>query len=149
MQVYQHILLAADFTAHGDQVARRAADLARLYQAKLSVCHAVDSLPIVESIYGPIIPFDRDLTTVLVAASAKQLAKLGKSYGIPEDRQWVAIGSPKTEILLLAEENQIDLIVVGSHGRHGLGLLLGSTASSVLHHAKCDVMAVRLIDTDD
>ena len=62
--------------------------------------------------------------------------------------QWVVIGSPKTEILALAEDNNADLIVVGSHGRHGLGLLLGSTASSVLHHAKCDVMAVRLIDSE-
>ncbi|MCI0667128.1 MAG: universal stress protein [Methylococcaceae bacterium] len=146
MEAYQHILLAADFTAHCDRVARRAADLAGIYQSKLSVCHAVDSLPIAESVYGPIIPFDGDLTAELVAAAEKQLAILGATYGIPEDRQWVVIGSPKTEILLLAEEHKTDLIVVGSHGRHGLGLLLGSTASSILHHAKCDVMAVRLTD---
>ncbi|MGH8499849.1 MAG: universal stress protein [Methylococcales bacterium] len=146
MEAYRHILLAADFTTHGDRVARRAADFARLYQAELSVCHAVDSLPIVESVYGPIIPYDGDLTAELVAAAEKRLAMLGKTYGIPEDRQWVVIGSPKAEILLLAEENKADLIVVGSHGRHGLGLLLGSTASSILHHAKCDVMAVRLTD---
>ena len=38
----------------------------------------------------------------------------------------------------------LDLIVIGSHGRHGLALLLGSTANSVLHHARCDVLAVRL-----
>jgi universal stress protein A len=147
MEAYQHVLLAADFTPHGGRVAQRAADLARLYQAELSVCHAVDSLPIAESVYGPIIPFDGDLTTELVAAAEKQLAILGENYGIPEDRQWVVIGSPKTEILVLAEEHEADLIVVGSHGRHGLGLLLGSTASSILHHAKCDVMAVRLKDT--
>lgn len=145
MEPYQHILLAADFTAHGERVASRAADVACLYHAELSVCHAVDSLPIAESVYGPIIPFDGDLTAQLVAAAEKQLAILGETYGIPSERQWVVIGSPKTEILLLAEEHDADLIVVGSHGRHGLGLLLGSTASSVLHHAKCDVLAVRLI----
>jgi universal stress protein A len=55
-------------------------------------------------------------------------------------------GSPKSEICLLAEREQVDLIVVGSHGRHGLSLLLGSTANSVLHYARCDVMAVRLLD---
>ncbi len=40
-----------------------------------------------------------------------------------------------------------DLIVLGTHGRHGLGLILGSTANGVLHGASCDVLAVR-IDND-
>lgn len=146
MEAYQHILLAADFTDHGELVARRAADLAQLYQAELSICHAVDSMPIAESVYGPIIPFDGDLTGELINAAELQLASLGKTYSIPDDRQWVILGSPKSEVIRLAEENKVDLIVVGSHGRHGLGLLLGSTATSVLHHAKCDVMAVRIID---
>jgi universal stress protein A len=38
----------------------------------------------------------------------------------------------------------VDLIVVGSHGRHGLQLILGSTANAVLHHASVDVIAVRV-----
>jgi len=50
------------------------------------------------------------------------------------------------EIIKIAEENNVDLIIVGSHGRHGLALLLGSTANGVLHHAKCDVLAVRIKD---
>jgi universal stress protein A len=58
------------------------------------------------------------------------------------------VGSPKTEILGLAEEKSTDLIVVGSHGRHGLGVLLGSTATSLLNHARCDILAVRLTDAD-
>ena len=56
------------------------------------------------------------------------------------------MGSPKTEIVRVANENKVDLIIVGSHGRHGLALLLGSTANGVLHHATCDVLAVRLQD---
>ena len=55
-------------------------------------------------------------------------------------------GVPKQEIIHIADQEQVDLIVVGSHGRHGLSLLLGSTANSVLHYAKCDVMAIRLRD---
>ena len=42
------------------------------------------------------------------------------------------------------EEAGADIIVVGSHGRHGLALLLGSTANGVLHGASCDVLAVRV-----
>jgi universal stress protein A len=63
---------------------------------------------------------------------------------IPEAQTWLETGSPKQEIIRIAEENAVDLIVVGSHGRHGLALLLGSTANGVLHHANCDVLAVRL-----
>ncbi len=44
----------------------------------------------------------------------------------------------------MAKEHDCDLIVVGSHGRHGLALLLGSTANDVLHGAPCDVLAVSL-----
>jgi len=53
---------------------------------------------------------------------------------------------PETEIHTLANEIGADLIVVGSHGRHGLALLLGSTANGVLHGAPCDVLAVRVGD---
>ena len=51
---------------------------------------------------------------------------------------------PRHEIQQLAKDQKCDWIVVGSHGRHGLALLLGSTANDVLHGAPCDVLAVRL-----
>jgi universal stress protein A len=54
------------------------------------------------------------------------------------------IGKPAAEIKLLAEELKAGLIVIGSHGRHGLGMILGSTANGVLHGASCDVLAVRI-----
>ena len=56
----------------------------------------------------------------------------------------LAFGHPRQEIHRVTEEQSCDLIVVGSHGRHGLALLLGSTANDVLHGAPCDVIAVRL-----
>jgi universal stress protein A len=58
----------------------------------------------------------------------------------------VVSGHTESEIHRIAKEQQVDLIVVGSHGRHGLALLLGSTANGVLHGAKCDVLAVRVQD---
>jgi len=80
----------------------------------------------------------------LMAGAKKRLTKLAEKLAVTEDRLWLEMGSPKTEIIRVAEENKVDLIVVGSHGRHGLALLLGSTANGVLHHATCDVLAVRL-----
>jgi universal stress protein A len=63
---------------------------------------------------------------------------------IDDNNQWLVWGVPKEEITQIAQQENVDLIVVGSHGRHGFALLLGSTANSILHHAHCDVLAVRL-----
>ena len=144
MENYKHILLAVDFYEHCEAVANRAKDLSNRYQAKLSIIHVVDSLPITDAGYGADIPFNMDLTAELMAGAKKRLAKLAETLAVTEDRLWLEMGSPKTEIIRVAEENKVDLIVVGSHGRHGLALLLGSTANGVLHHATCDVLAVRL-----
>ena len=147
MENYKHILLAVDFYEHCEAVANRAKDLANKFQAKLSIIHVVDSLPITDAGYGADIPFNMDLTTELMAGAKKRLAQLAEKLGVAEeDRLWLELGSPKTEIIRVAEENKVDLIVIGSHGRHGLALLLGSTANGVLHHAACDVLAVRLRD---
>ncbi len=144
MEPYRHILLATDFNEHSIQAGERAKDLAQRHQAELSILHVVENLPIGDATYGPIVPFDIDLTDQLVDAARKRLAAMAKTLGIAEERQFIEIGSPKGEIIRMAEELETDLIVVGSHGRHGISLLLGSTAASVVHHAKCDVLAVRL-----
>lgn len=144
MESYKHILLAADFSEHGEAVAYRAKDLAEKYRAKLSIVHVMDNLLVTDAVYGSTIPFDLDLTAELMSAAKKRLADLAEKLDIPNDCRWIETGSPKLEIIRVAEENNVDLIVVGSHGRHGFALLLGSTANGVLHHAQCDVLAVRL-----
>jgi universal stress protein A len=146
MESYKHILLAADFSEHGETVANRAKDLSERYQAKLSIVHVMDNLLITDAAYGSTIPFDLDLTAELMASAKKRLTNLADRLNIAEDCRWMETGSPKLEIIRVAEENNVDLIVVGSHGRHGFALLLGSTANGVLHHALCDVLAVRLHD---
>jgi universal stress protein A len=58
----------------------------------------------------------------------------------------VPIGHISSEILAFAENEHVDLIITGSHGVHGLQLLLGSTSNAILHGAKCDVLAVRFTE---
>ena len=76
--------------------------------------------------------------------SNTQVKKAADVLSIPEQQQWVEFGKPRYDVVRLADEHKVDLIVVGSHGRHGIQLLLGSTANAILHHAKCDVLAIRL-----
>ena len=96
--------------------------------------------------FGGDVPMDLTLIQQQQFEQAKtSLAKLAEQYpDISEDQRHLIFGQPRQEIHRLATEHECDLIVVGSHGRHGLALLLGSTANDVLHGAPCDVLAVRL-----
>jgi universal stress protein A len=91
-------------------------------------------------------PFTVELNQILISNAEKNLGFFISELKIDPQQKFLEQGDPRDEIIRVAEENQADLIVLGSHGRHGLALLLGSTANAVLHHAKCDVLAVRLIE---
>jgi universal stress protein A len=146
MSAYQHILLAVDYSAQNDTIANKAKTLADSYQAKLSIIHVLDNIPMPDTNYGAVIPLNEDSSYDLLEAEKTKLKELGNQLNVSEDDQWLVWGVPKEEIVEIANQQHIDLIVVGSHGRHGFALLLGSTANSILHHAQCDVLAVRLLD---
>lgn len=144
MSQYRNILVAVDFSEFSGQMVERAANVVAGFAGELSLLHVVEPLPMSDPGYGVILPYDIDFTEQMVEVAQQRLEKLGNSLGIPKERQWVEVGSPKAEIVRMADENNIDLIVIGTHGRHGIGLLLGSTASSVVNHAGCDVLTIRL-----
>lgn len=146
MALYQHILIAADFSNHTDMVIHRAKALAAANNTRLSLCHIVEDFPLTDFAYEPMISVDADMRDALLNAGEKQLSLLGEKFGIDADSQWIEFGSPGRDIVRIAEENNVDLIIVGSHGRKGIKMLLGSTANAILHHASCDVLAVRLQD---
>ena len=67
---------------------------------------------------------------------------MAERLGVDAKHRFLEFGSTKNEVLRVAEEQKIDLIVTGSHGKHGLALLLGSTAQAILHGAHCDMLIV-------
>lgn len=146
MDSYRNILLAVDFSEHGDYVSRKAKYLADIFHAKLSIIHVLDNIPMPDTAYGTPIPLHEDSLYELLEAEKSRLMQIGDRLDIDSACRWMVWGVPEQEIVRVADQQHIDLIIVGSHGRHGLALLLGSTANSVLHHAKCDVMAIRLQD---
>jgi universal stress protein A len=146
MDAYRHILLATDFSEFAGQIATRAQDLAEKYRAQLSIAHVFDNLPFRDLSNDFVVPYDFDLQEELFKVAEQKLRGLAAQLQIPATRQWLEPGNPGTEIARIAEQQGSDLIVLGSHGRSGLALLLGSTANAVLHHAKCDVLAVRIKD---
>lgn len=142
MGQYNHILLAADFNDESEIVEQRAAALQNTFSATLSLVHVLEPISIA---YGGEFPVDLgDLHKELEKQAMTQLRELGQKLGVPETRQFLEVGITEKEILRVAKDQGADLIVMGSHGRHGLALLLGSTANAVLHHAEIDVLAVRV-----
>jgi len=140
---YAHLLLAVDFSPETEHVTARAARLRDECGARLSLLHVVEYLPMAYS-GDLILPDDFDLEQQLLEVAKKQMAALGDRLGVAEAERHIEIGGTGHTILRVAEEVGADLIVLGSHGRHGLAVLLGSTARSVLNGAKCDVLAVRV-----
>lgn len=144
MSAYQHILVGLDLSPESEQVIERVKYLFSNSDTKISICHILEPLAFT---YGGDIPVDlSDVQNQLQNQAAERLRVLGSEVGVEERNQHVVLGHPAQEMHAMAEDQNMDLIVVGSHGRHGLSLLFGSTSNSVLHGANCDVLAVRIID---
>ncbi len=145
MNRYKNIVVAVDFSKASQQIIEKAIAVSERNQAKLHLIHTVDIiLPVMD--YDPSmivynLPIDNQ---EFIDASNKQLSKLKEAYQHIDMITKTLEGDASDEIINYANEIQADLIVIGSHGQSGIALLLGSTANSVLHHAKCDVLAVRV-----
>jgi universal stress protein A len=142
MSAYKKMLVAIDLTEEAPQVLTKAKAMSEAHGAELLLVHIVEP---VGYAYGGDIPMDlTELQTQLDSAAREQLTRYGDEYGVAKTCQIVAVGRPESEIHRLAKEQEADLIIVGTHGRKGLQLLLGSTANGVLHGTECDVLAVRI-----
>ena len=138
--MYKRILFATDLTEETEYLIDKVRAIRGFTGAKLSLVHVVEPLPGYSYAYLGI----EDIEGQLIEESRTALAKLGNQLLVDGKDQWVEVGPTKSKILMIAENVGADLIICGSHGRHGLSLLLGSTANAILHGAKCDVLTVRL-----
>jgi universal stress protein A len=142
MSEYSKILIAVDLSDDSDHVVQRARSVASGTNASLQLIHVIEPLSFA---YGGDIPMDfSGIQDEIHQQASAQLQRFGESHDMPPAQQHIVLGRPEVEIHAKAEEIGADLIVVGSHGRYGLALLMGSTANGVLHGASCDVLAVRV-----
>lgn len=146
MHRYKHILAPVDFSEMGAAVIRRAKEIAELYDARLSVLHVVQDVPLGAEPFGEptSLILSEEIHEQQLKHSAEKLEQLASQFGLPlsVDRA-VTEGFATDAILEFAKERQIDLIVIAHSGKKGFLGLLGSTANSVVKSAKSDVLVVR------
>lgn len=138
--VYRHILVGVDLSDEALLVLTKAVSLAQACNAQLSIAHVIEPITFV---YGGDMPLDiSEVQEQQIKKAEQELQALAQLLAYPVHQHHVLVGQPATELHYLAQQQGADIIIVGSHGRKGFALLLGSTPNSILHGATCDVLAV-------
>lgn len=142
MRDYSKILLCLDLTDDSEKIAERAKSLAAKCGAELTLLHVVEYVP-VEPMGEALLPAVQ-IEGELVDRARVRIAELSAKLGLDDCERLVNTGNIKSEVVRIAQERGIDLIMIGSRERHGVSILFNFTEDTVLHAAPCDVLAVRL-----
>ena len=150
MSGYRKIAVAIDLSSESDAIMKRAVDVS----APDSEIHMIYVQEPMDSVYMGVVPYGPvfvgmdEVEENLRSELQQKLDEIGEKYDVPADCRHFLNGTPAREIHRFADELGVELIVVGTHGQKGVQLLLGATANSVLHGSSCDVLAVRVFETE-
>lgn len=141
MQTFKNILVPTDFSEPAEQATEMAISLALKFDTKLTLLH-VHFVPTSyygygEGLYWPVEDLAREAQKALDEALAKLKERYPRAEGVLDS------GNPSEQILSVAKDRGIDLIVMGTHGRRGLKhVLLGSVAEKVVRRSPVPVLTV-------
>jgi nucleotide-binding universal stress UspA family protein len=148
MLPFRKILCPTDFSEPALTALKRAEELARHFGAELIVAHAIPAVPGPHSFPDPQANFNFDLPLYqqeLAIYAEKVLKELVSHQVSPEvrTRDLVTTGEAAPEILAMAQKEQVDLIVIATHGLTGWRrLVFGSVAEKVVRQASCPVLTI-------
>lgn len=140
------ILFPTDFSEGSSQALEYAIDMAKRYDARLYLLHVIYDITHAAGWYVPHASVD-EMYKDIEKGAEKELGRYGleEVRGLKGIERSVLKGVPHDEIVRFAKDNKVDLIVMGTYGRKGVGrILFGSTASQVVRYAPCPVLTVRL-----
>ena len=145
MITINRILVADDFSEHSDIAIKYATEFARVFEAEVLLCHVVEGATLLSEVpptgerYFP-----PNLVEIQEKQSREQLQKRLQDSGIEKGSIHVIEGKAFLEIVRLAKKEDVDLIIVGTHGRGAIAhVLLGSVAEKIVRKAPCPVLTVR------
>ncbi len=140
------VLLPTDFSEYSEAARAYACSFVEKFNAELHLLHVLQDLVAMAPEPGMAFPPPGDYMKELEISAEQALAKrpgedLSEQYTVVRD---VRHGTPFLEIIRYAKEHDVDLIVMGTHGRTGLAhMLLGSVAEKVVRKAPCPVLTIR------
>ncbi len=141
------ILFATDFSENSAPARDRAIEYAKAFGAELLILHVVNSRLLGYPSFAERVPVDLALIEHNIREGAEQeleamSADMGKE--VKHVTTYHLTGAPAEEIVTFADEYEVDLIVMGTHGWTGFKhLIVGSTAENVVRSAHCPVLTVR------
>ncbi len=140
------VLCPIDFSDSSEHALTYAIALAQSYDATLKLLHVVQ--PPLMSVPGdPMVPeFSSEVMEDIAAASRRRLDEIATKTReqVANVETEIATGSPFVEIITVAKDQDVDLIVIGTHGRTGLAhVMIGSVAEKVVRKAPCPVLTVK------
>jgi nucleotide-binding universal stress UspA family protein len=131
----KNILLATDFSSCSDTALPYAAGLARRYDSTLFVLNVVPGI-------FDVLPADPRQPAAQATGNLQKLAGSGLLQGV-RHQEFIGRGDTAAALSEFVRQNHIDLIVLGTHGRKGIGrLLLGSVAEEIFRNSPCPVLTV-------
>jgi nucleotide-binding universal stress UspA family protein len=146
MQI-RSILLPTDFSECANYALAYAASLARTFGSSIICVHVIEPMVPTVGYSGMTEPLPiADIADQMENSAERELPKLGgrEEFAGLEVEEVIAHGEAAAEIVRVAKDKNVDLIVISSHGRTGLGrILFGSTAEAVVRHASCPVLVVK------
>ena len=141
-------MVPTDFSPHSEKAVVYGAELAAKFGAELHLLHAMEAIPMV---YGDgVTYFSPEIAEELEQSAVKELNDIDvTAAGKLNVVRHVIQGHPFVEIVRYAKQENVDLIVVGTHGRGAIAhMLLGSVAEKVVRKAPCPVLVVRESEHD-
>ncbi len=144
MKEIKKILCAVDLSNHSKAIAEYTITLAKATGAEVVVVYTAPSLSQYVGFHVPPNTIDSFVGEIVTGAEKSMDTFVAENFpGITAKGQ-VLIGYAAEEIVNRAEDEDVDLIIMGTHGRKGLDrILFGSVAEKVVKHAKQPVLTIR------
>ena len=144
MPEIKKILCAIDFSEASAEVAQYAAMLGNCSGAQVLVLYVAPSLSQYVGFHVPPSSIESIVKDIVDGAETSMQEFLAKNFAGTNAKGEVVSGYAAEEILTAAEEEQVDMVVMGTHGRRGIDrIIFGSVAEKVVKSAKCPVLTVR------